>query len=62
MGDGVAQLRELLCAHFAWAALLTSGNASPPLRPSAELLASLAWIPDDDPGFFDLLLSKRREP
>lgn len=58
-GDGVGGLRVAL-AGFAWGCVLGAGRSRELVR-SAELFASLAWIPADgsDEGFFDLFLSRQ---
>jgi FkbM family methyltransferase len=60
MGDSANALYAALSA-FPYAALLDQHAPAPrTLQDSAQLFASMAWIPADgsDEGFFDLLLSK----
>lgn len=56
-GDRAGELREQLL-RFPYAALLNQDDTTVALAPTAELMARLAFLRDDDPGFFDLLLTR----
>ena len=60
MGDDTRKLHALLRA-MPYATLIDQQTGPGPLQDSRAFLDSLAWIPSDgsDPGFFDLLLSRR---
>jgi FkbM family methyltransferase len=57
MGESATELRALL-AEFPRGAVLTQDGAAPELMPTDQMLERVAWIEDDDEGFFDLLLSR----
>lgn len=61
MGDSATDLRAVLAEHFAWAAVLSASGALPALQPARAVLDGLRWVAEDgsDPGFFDLVLSRR---
>jgi FkbM family methyltransferase len=64
IGERPFALDALLCASFPYAAVIERGALPTRLQPTAVELERLRWIERDgsDPGFFDLLLSRRAEP
>ena len=64
IGEPAFALDALLCASFPYAAVIERGALPMRLQPTALELERLRWIARDgsDPGFFDLLLSRRAEP
>lgn len=57
-GDRPRALRDAL-SGFAYAALLGQDDSAPELVDTSQLWARLDFLADDDPGFFDLLLTRR---
>ena len=53
--------QEVLAEQFEWAAVLPPSGVPPALQPARTVLDGLRWVAEDgsDPGFFDLLLSRR---
>ena len=59
LGHRPFDLRAELLQHFRYGALLDQQGGDARLQPAEELLERLAFFRDDDPGFFDLWLTKR---